>query len=94
VILVSAFMFAAPGSLALSWYPHLPVAVRAGLVPALSLAMCLVLVTGLLMLGFYLPTPIWLGATIATVVMGLLRCRYLAKSEVETDDEGEEVDAS
>lgn len=79
VILIGAFMIAGPGSLALSWYTRLPTAVLVSLVPAVSLAVCLLVVTGLLMLGFYDPVPILLGLTGVTAVGGLLRCAYLAR---------------
>jgi GT2 family glycosyltransferase len=79
VILVGAFMLAGPGSLALSWYTRVPTAVLVSLVPAVSLAVCLLVVTGLLMLGIYSPVAILLGLTGVTVIGGLLRCVYLAR---------------
>lgn len=90
VILIGAFMLAGPGSLLLSWYSRLPTAIMVSLVPSLSLALCLLVVTSLLMVGFYAPAIVWLGTTIITVAIGLLRCRYLAKDTVK----GEEVDGS
>jgi GT2 family glycosyltransferase len=79
VIVVGAFTLGGPGSLALSWYPRLPTAVLVALVPGVSLAVCLIVVTGLLMLGFYNPVSVLLGLTGATVVGGLLRWVYLAR---------------
>jgi GT2 family glycosyltransferase len=80
-IAVAAFMFAGPGTLLLSWYAHLPPSAVAALIPAVSLAMCILVVAGLLMLGIYSPVLVLLGMTSATVVGGLLRCGYLARRE-------------
>ena len=80
-LVVGAFMLAGPGSLLLSWYAHLPAYVVAALVPAVSIAVCMLVVAGLLMLGIYSPVGVLLGLTLATVVCGLLRCRYLAQDE-------------
>lgn len=78
---VAAFMLAGPGSLLLSWYAHLPRSAVAALIPAVSVAMCILVVAGLLMSGVYSPVPVLLGMTSATVVGGLLRCGYLARRE-------------
>jgi hypothetical protein len=80
VIVVAAFMFAGPGSLAMSWYAHLPPSVLFSLVPIVGIAICLLVVTGLLMLGFYSPVLVLLGLTGATVVGGLARYSYLARA--------------
>jgi hypothetical protein len=76
---VGAFVLAGPGSLAMSWYTHLPATVLVPVLPAVSLASCLIIVSGLLMLGFYSPVIVLLGMTAATVVGGLARCAYLAR---------------
>ena len=78
-LIVGAFMLAGPGSLALSWYTHLPTYAIVPLVPIVSVAACLVVVTGLLMVGFYSPVLVLLALTSATVAGGLLRCGYLAQ---------------
>jgi hypothetical protein len=83
-LVVAAFMLAGPGSLLLSWYTHLPAYAVAALVPAVSIAVCILVVAGLLMLGIYSPVGVLLGLTSATVVCGLLRCRYLAQDETAT----------
>jgi hypothetical protein len=80
-LVVAAFMLAGPGSLLLSWYAHLPAYIVAALLPAVSLAVCMLVVSGLLMFGIYSPVVVLLGLTSATVVCGLLRCRYLAQDE-------------
>jgi hypothetical protein len=81
---VAAFMLAGPGSLLLSWYTHLPAYAVAALIPAVSIAVCMLVVAGMLMLGIYSPVGVLLGLTLATVVCGLLRCRYLAQDETAT----------
>jgi GT2 family glycosyltransferase len=78
-VVVGAFMLAGPGTLILSWYAHLPRATLSALVPTLSLSVCLLVVSGLLMVGFYDPLVVLWGLTGATVVGGLLRCMYLAR---------------
>jgi glycosyltransferase involved in cell wall biosynthesis len=83
-IMVGAFVLAGPGSLALSWYTRLPTAVVATLIPAVSIAICMLVVTGALMLGFYNPPVLLLGLTGITVVAGLMRCAYLARRATVT----------
>jgi hypothetical protein len=78
-LIVGVFMLAGPGSLALSWYTHLPTYAIVPLVPVVSVAACLVVVTGLLMLGFYSPVIVLLALTSTTIAAGLLRCGYLAQ---------------
>lgn len=80
-IVIAVFVLAGPGSLVLSWYTSLPASVLVPLVPALGIAICLLVVTGLLMAGLYSPVSILLGLTVATVAGGLLRCGYLARRE-------------
>jgi GT2 family glycosyltransferase len=80
-IAVGAFMLAGPGSLALSWYTRMPTAVLLPLIPAISVAVCLISVSGLLMLGFYDPVVVLLGLAAATVVGGLAHCGYLAQRQ-------------
>jgi GT2 family glycosyltransferase len=82
VILVGAYVLVGPGSLVLSWYSHLPSGVLVSLLPALGLAICLLVVTGLLMVGVYNPMVVLLGLSGVTVVGGLLRRVYLARLEV------------
>lgn len=78
---VAAFMLAGPGSLLLSWYTQLPASAVAALVPAVSVAVCILVVAGLLLLGVYSPILVLLGMTSATVIGGVLRCGYLARRE-------------
>jgi GT2 family glycosyltransferase len=80
-IAVGVFMLAGPGSLLLSWYTHLPTSAVAALIPAVSVATCVLVVAGLLMLGIYSPVLVLLIMTSATVVGGLLRCGYLTRRE-------------
>jgi GT2 family glycosyltransferase len=80
-IAVGAFVLAGPGSLALSWYARLPVSVLIPLIPPVSIASCLIVVSGLLMLGFYNPVAVLLGLAALTVVGGLAHCGYLAQRE-------------
>jgi hypothetical protein len=77
-IAVGAFLLAGPGSLALSWYTRMPASVLFPLIPAVSIAICLIVVSGLLMLGFYDPVVVLLGLAALTVVGGLAHCGYLA----------------
>ena len=77
-IMVGAFIFAGPGTLVMSWYTRLPTAVLVCLVPAVSLSICLLVVTALILIGFYDPTVVLLELTGATVGLGLLRLAYLA----------------
>ena len=77
-VIVGVFMFGGPGALLMSWYTHLPVSALVALVPAVSFAVCLLVVTGLLMAGFYSPVIVLLGLSLATALGGLLRCGYLA----------------
>jgi GT2 family glycosyltransferase len=79
VLVVAAFMLAGPGSLLLSWYPHLPTYAVLPLIPVVGLAACVVTVTGLLMVDVYHPTGVLLGLTLATTAGGLARCAYLAQ---------------
>ncbi len=78
---VAAFMLAGPGSLLLSWYTELPASAVAALVPAVSVAVCILVVAGLLMMGVYSPILVLLGMTSATVIGGVLRYGYLARRE-------------
>jgi GT2 family glycosyltransferase len=77
-IAVGAFLLAGPGSLALSWYTRMPASVLFPLIPAVSIAICLIVVSGLLMLGFYDPVVVLLGLAALTVVGGLAHCGHLA----------------
>ena len=81
---VGLFMMGGPGSLVLSWYAHLPKPVLYALIPALSLAICLIVVSGLLMLGYYHPVVVLLGLTGMTMIGGLAHCGYLAHRKPET----------
>ena len=80
-IAVGAFLLAGPGSLALSWYTRMPTSVLLPLIPAVSIAICLIAVSGLLMLGFYDPVVVLLGMATVTVVGGLAHCGYLAQRQ-------------
>jgi hypothetical protein len=80
-IVVGAFLLAGPGSLLLSWYTHLPIYAVVALLPAVSVAVCVLVVAVALMLGIYNPVWVLLGLTSATAVGGLLRNRYLAHHE-------------
>jgi hypothetical protein len=81
-LVVGAFMFAGPGTLVLSWYPRLPAYAVIALVPTVSLAICILVVSALLMfVNFYNPPVVLIGLALATVVGGLLRCRHLAQRE-------------
>jgi hypothetical protein len=77
-IVVVAFLLAGPGAVVLSWYPHLPASVLAALVPVVSLAVCVLVVTVLLMFGIYRPTVVLLAMTATTALVGVMRARYLA----------------
>jgi hypothetical protein len=77
-IAVAAFVFGGPGCLALSWYTNIAPQVLLPLIPVVSLAVCVIVVCGLLMLGFYSPVIVLLGMTGVTAVAGLLRCSYLS----------------
>ncbi|WP_081809414.1 glycosyltransferase family 2 protein [Mycobacterium sp. URHB0044] len=83
-VAVGAFMLAGPGSLALSWYTRMPTSVLLLLIPAVSIAVCLITVSGLLMLGFYDPVAVLLGLATVTVVGGLAHCGYLAQRQTVT----------
>jgi hypothetical protein len=76
-VAVAAFVVLGPGSLVLSWYTRLPAYALAALVPAVSLAICLLVVSGLLMAGFYHPVNVLLGLTSVTAIGGLARWAYL-----------------
>ena len=78
-VAVGVYLLAGPGSLILSWYTNLPSAVLFPLIPAVSIAVCMLVVTGLLMIGIYNPIAVLLGLTAATVIGGLVRCSYLAQ---------------
>jgi GT2 family glycosyltransferase len=80
-IAVGIFLLAGPGSLALSWYTRMPTSVLLPLIPAVSIATCLIAVSGLLMLGFYDPVVVLLGLAALTVVGGLAHCGYLAQRQ-------------
>jgi GT2 family glycosyltransferase len=78
-VAVAAFVLLGPGSLVLSWYARLPAYAVAALVPTVSLAICLLVVSGLLMAGFYHPVSVLLGLTSVTAVGGLARWAYLER---------------
>jgi GT2 family glycosyltransferase len=78
-VAVAAFVLLGPGSLVLSWYARLPAYAVAALVPAVGLAICLLVVSGLLMAGFYHPVSVLLGLTSVTAVGGLARWAYLER---------------
>jgi hypothetical protein len=84
-LVVAAFLLAAPGCLALSWYTNLPAYALAALVPVVSLAICVLAVSVLLMFGVYSPVWVLLGLTCTTAVGGLLRCLCLAERAKSND---------
>jgi hypothetical protein len=84
-IAVAAFVFAGPGCLALSWYTSISPEVLLPLIPIVSLAVCILVVAGLLMLGFYSPAVVLLGMTGVTAVAGLVRCSYLSWGKRDRD---------
>jgi hypothetical protein len=59
----------------------MPIAVLLALIPPVSIACCLIVVSGLLMLGFYNPSAVLLGMAGVTIVGGLAHCAYLAQPE-------------
>lgn len=80
VIAVALFLFFGPGCLALSFYTNsIPMDTLLVLVPVVSVAVCILVVSGLLMAGFYSPTLILLGLAGVTAAGGLVRCSYLAR---------------
>jgi GT2 family glycosyltransferase len=80
---VGAFVLGGPGSLIMSWFTHLQAIVVAGLVPVLSIAVCVLVVSGLLMAGVYSPTLVLLSLTVVTMLIALARCNYLARHVAE-----------
>ncbi|CAN5472769.1 hypothetical protein BH11ACT6_BH11ACT6_42290 [soil metagenome] len=80
VALLGAFVLLGPGSLALSWFAHLPLNAVVALVPVVGLAVSVLVVSGLLLLGFYAPTPVLLGLAGITTAGGLLRRSMRARS--------------
>ncbi|MDT5067615.1 MAG: hypothetical protein QOK02_3770 [Mycobacterium sp.] len=84
-IAAAAFVFAGPGCLALSWYTTIPTEVRLPLIPIVSLAVCILVVAGLLMFGFYSPAVVLLGMTGVTAAVGLCRCGYLVWGRRDVD---------
>ncbi|MET0898799.1 MAG: glycosyltransferase [Mycobacterium sp.] len=79
VVLVGAFVLLGPGALVLSWYPRLPMNAVVALVPTVGLAVSVLVVSGLLLLGFYAPTPVLLVMAGLTAAGGLLRRSMLAR---------------
>jgi glycosyltransferase involved in cell wall biosynthesis len=78
---VAAFALVGPGSLVLSWYTDLPAYALVPLMPIIGLGVCIIAVTGLLMMGLYNPILTLLGLTLAVVIGGLLRCAFLSRRE-------------
>lgn len=77
---VGAFMFGGPGALAASWYPRLSASALVALIPTVSLAVCIVAVTSLLLFArYYNPPVVLLGLAFCTALGGLVRCSYLAR---------------
>ena len=81
-VCVGVFVLAGPGCLALSFYPSIQPSVLYPLIPAVSIAVCILVVSGLLMLGFYDPVVVLLGLVVATIFGGLAHCGYLARRTV------------
>lgn len=72
-VLVGLFVLVAPGALALSWYPGLPLFALAALLPAVSIAISLVAVTALLLLNVYSPALTLVALSSLTAAGGLAR---------------------
>jgi hypothetical protein len=83
---VGAFMFGGPGALAASWYTRLAASALVALIPAVSLSVCIVATTSLLLFArYYNPAVVLLGIAFCTALGALVRCRYLARrTEVES----------
>lgn len=83
-LLIGAFVLLGPGGLTMSFFARLPgYAVRA-LVPTTGLAVCVLVVTGLLMAGVYSPGAVLAGLALTTLVGGVVRWRYLTTHEPAT----------
>lgn len=81
-VAVGAFTLFGPGSLLLSWFPKLPPPVLVPLIPAISVAVCILVVSGLLMLGFYNPFVILVSLSALNIAGGLVHCQRLARPQV------------
>lgn len=79
-VVVTAFLLAGPGCLALSWYPQLPTYAKVALVPVIGLGAGILVVTGALMAGFYSPGPVLLILALTTFAAGVLRRWQIAVS--------------
>jgi GT2 family glycosyltransferase len=83
VLLIGGFILLGPGSLALSWYPTLPVNAVAALVPAVGLAVGILATTGLMLLGFYGPWVVLLGLAGCTAAGAVARRAVLARASTK-----------
>ncbi|SHV61085.1 glycosyl transferase family protein [Mycobacteroides abscessus subsp. abscessus] len=80
LILLGLFVLVAPGSFILSWYTaKLPVYASISLIPAVSLAVCMLGTTIPLMAGYFDPRIILFGLAGLCVLGGVLRCGILAR---------------
>ena len=84
VLLVGGFMLLGPGSLVMTWYTRLPGNAVAALVPAVSLAVGILMTSGLLLFGVYGPTAVLLVMAGVTAAGGLLRRAKLANTPTRT----------
>lgn len=78
-VAVGAFILVGPGTLVLSWYPGLPPSALAALVPTVGAAVCVVALTGLLLLNVYSPVVTLLAISSLTATCGLARWLYLTR---------------
>ncbi|WP_422745649.1 glycosyltransferase family 2 protein [Mycobacterium sp. WMMD1722] len=83
-LIIAAFVLTGPGCLAVSFFAQLPRSARLALIPTAGLAVCVLAVTGLLMIGVYDPPAVLTGLALATVVGALSRCAVLARRERTT----------
>lgn len=84
-LVVTVFMFGGPGALAASWYPRLSTSALVALIPTVSLSVCIVGISSLLLfVRYYNPPVVLLGLASCTALGGLVRCGYLSRRrEVE-----------
>lgn len=80
LICIGLFMFAGPGSLIMSWFTRLPVFAIFASIPLAGLAICILVVSLLLTVGFYSPATILIGLSLLTVIGGFLRRHSLERA--------------
>ncbi|ANW65682.1 glycosyltransferase [Mycobacterium sp. djl-10] len=69
---------AGPGYLLTSFYARLPRFAVVALVPVIGIAVCVLTVTGLLMVGLYAPHAVLVSLGVATVLGALVRLRHVS----------------